>query len=53
MTKEEEMTDEELEEIFEQNLKRDQAQKDKCGTAIPHNREVGIQRNQVKMKDKD
>ncbi|TXT63100.1 MAG: hypothetical protein BAJALOKI1v1_790013 [Promethearchaeota archaeon] len=52
MADKEEISDEELEEMLEKDLKANQAQKDNCGVAIPPNREVGIQRNQVKMKDK-
>ncbi|MFW9937121.1 MAG: hypothetical protein ACFFD5_05690 [Candidatus Thorarchaeota archaeon] len=45
-----EMTDDELEEEFEKAIKANEAKQDHCGTALPSNREVGIQRTDVKLK---
>jgi hypothetical protein len=47
---EKEMTDDELEEELEKAIKVNEAKKDHCGTALPSNREVGIQRTDVKLK---
>ncbi len=44
------MSDEELEEEFEKALSANEAKRDHCGTAIPDNKEVGIQRSEVKLK---
>jgi hypothetical protein len=49
---EKEISDEELEEMLEKDLKANEGKKDNCAKPIPPNREVGIQRNQVKMKEK-
>ena len=46
------MTDEELDDELDKAFKENEGKRDKCGTAIPTNREVGIQRNQVKLKKK-
>jgi hypothetical protein len=45
-----EMTDEELEDELAKTLKENEPKKDNCGTAIPGNKEVGIQRTDVKIK---
>jgi hypothetical protein len=50
MTKKE-YTEEELEKEIDKAFKEDQAKQDHCGTAIPPNREVGIQRTNVKLKE--
>lgn len=47
---ENEITDDELEEELEEALKANEAKRDHCGTALPTNREVGIQRTDVKIK---
>lgn len=47
---ENEINDDELEEELEKALKANEAKRDHCGTAIPTNREVGIQRTDVKIK---
>ena len=47
---EKEMTDDELEEELEKAIKANDPKRDNCGTAIPNNREVGIQRTDVKIK---
>ena len=44
------MDDDELEEELEKAFKTDEAKRDHCGTALPSNREVGIQRTNVKIK---
>jgi hypothetical protein len=49
---EKELTEEELEEEIDKAFKQDEAKRDHCGTAIPTNREVGIQRDNVKLKKK-
>ncbi|MFO7797902.1 MAG: hypothetical protein ACQERB_07970 [Promethearchaeati archaeon] len=49
----EDLTDEEIEEMLEKDLKANEAKRDNCGVAIPPNREIGIQRDQVKLKKKD
>ncbi len=45
-----EISDEELEKEFEKALKSNEAKQDHCGTALPDNKEVGIQRSNVKIK---
>jgi len=45
-----EMTDDELEEELEKAIKDNEPKRDNCGTPIPTNREVGIQRTDVKIK---
>jgi hypothetical protein len=45
-----EMTDEELEDELDKAFKEGEPKKDNCGTAIPGNKEVGIQRTDVKVK---
>jgi len=47
------LTDEEIEEMLERDLKANEGKKDNCANPIPPNREVGVQRNQVKMKEKE
>ena len=49
----EDLTDEEIEEMLENDLKKNEAKRDNCGVAMPPNREIGIQRDQVKLKKKD
>ncbi|MBD3254036.1 MAG: hypothetical protein GF383_03045 [Candidatus Lokiarchaeota archaeon] len=44
------LSDDELEEELDRAFKKAEGQKDKCGTAIPTNREIGIQRDNVKLK---
>lgn len=48
---EKEMTDDELEDELDKALKANEAKRDKCGTPMPPNQEVGLQRNKVKLKD--
>ena len=45
-----EMTDDELEEELDKAFEEGEPKKDNCGTAIPGNKEVGIQRTDVKVK---
>lgn len=46
-----EMSDEELEAELDKAFKENEAKQDNCGAAIPPNREVGIQRTDVKIKE--
>jgi hypothetical protein len=46
-----EMSDDDLERELDKAFKENEAKKDNCGTAIPANQEVGIQRTNVKLKD--
>ena len=45
-----EISDEELEAELDKTFKENEAKQDNCGAAIPPNREVGIQRTDVKIK---
>jgi hypothetical protein len=47
------LSDDELEEELEKALKANEAKRDNCGTAMPTNREVGVQRTDVKIKKKE
>jgi len=44
------LSDEELEEELDKALKENEGKKDNCGTPLPYNREVGVQRTDVKLK---
>jgi len=44
------LTDEELEKELDKAFKENEAKRDHCGTPLPSNREVGIQRTDVKLK---
>ena len=44
------MSDEELEAELDKAFKENETKQDNCGTAIPPNREVGVQRTDVKIK---
>lgn len=46
------ISDDELEEELEKALKANEAKRDHCGTALPTNKEVGVQRTDVKLKEK-
>ncbi len=46
-----ELSDEELEKELEKALKENQPKPDRCGEPLPVNREIGIQRSNVKLKD--
>lgn len=45
------MTDEELERELDKAFKENEAKRDHCGTPMPSNQEVGIQRTNVKLKN--
>jgi hypothetical protein len=45
-----EMTDEELERELDKAFEENEAKRDHCGTPMPSNREVGVQRTDVKLK---
>ncbi|MHA1915443.1 MAG: hypothetical protein ACW986_07960 [Promethearchaeota archaeon] len=45
-----EMTDDELEAELDKAFKENEAKQDNCGDALPSNKEVGIQRTDVKLK---
>jgi len=45
-----ELTDEELEEELDKAFKENERLRDHCGTALPTNKEVGIQRTNIKLK---
>jgi hypothetical protein len=45
-----EITDDELEEELDRAFKASEAKRDHCGTALPSNKEVGVQRTDVKLK---
>jgi hypothetical protein len=45
-----EMTDEELERELDKAFKENEAKRDNCGTPMPSNQEVGVQRTDVKLK---
>ena len=47
-----ELSDDELEDELEKAIKANEPNKDHCGTAIPSSKEVGIQRTDVKLKEK-
>ncbi len=49
----EEITDDELEEELDKAFKANEAKKDHCGTVLPSNKEIGIQRTNVKLKKED
>ena len=46
------ISDDELEAELEKALKENEAKRDHCGTALPTNKEVGVQRTDVKLKKK-
>ncbi|KKM04974.1 hypothetical protein LCGC14_1758790 [marine sediment metagenome] len=48
---EKEMTDEELEDELDKAFKANESKRDNCGTPMPSNQEVGLQRDKVKLKD--
>ena len=45
-----EMTDDELEKELDKAFNESERLKDHCGTPMPSNKEVGIQRTDVKLK---
>ncbi len=48
----EELSDDELEDELDKAFKESERLRDHCGTPLPSNREVGIQRTDVKLKKK-
>ncbi len=47
-----ELTEDELEKEMDKAFKEGEAKRDNCGTALPSSKEVGIQRTNVKLKEK-
>jgi len=47
------MNDEDLEKELDKAFKENEAKQDNCGTPIPSNQEVGVQRTGVKLKKED
>jgi hypothetical protein len=45
-----EMTDDELEDELDKAFEESERLRDHCGTALPSNKEVGVQRTDVKLK---
>ena len=45
-----EITDDELEEELDKAFKESERLRDHCGSPLPSNKEVGIQRTDVKLK---
>ena len=46
-----EITDDELEDELDKAFKESERLKDHCGSPIPSNKEVGVQRTDVKLKE--
>ena len=46
-----ELTDEELEDELEKAFKASEPKKDNCGSPMPANKEVGVQRTGAKLKE--
>jgi hypothetical protein len=46
-----EITDEDLEDELDKAFKANEAKRDHCGSPIPSNKEVGVQRTDVKLKE--
>jgi hypothetical protein len=44
------ITDEELEKEIEKAFKEDEVKRDHCGTALPSSKEIGVQRENIKVK---
>lgn len=47
-----EITDDELEEELDKSFKESERLRDHCGTPMPTNKEIGVQRTDVKLKKK-
>ena len=45
-----EVTDDELEDELDRAFKANETKKDNCGTPLPTNKEVGVQRTGAKLK---
>jgi len=48
---EKEITDDELEDELDKAFKDSERLRDHCGSPIPSNKEVGVQRTDVKLKE--
>ena len=48
----EDITDDELEEELDKAFKESERLRDHCGSPMPSNKEVGVQRTDVKLKKK-
>ncbi|KKM66057.1 hypothetical protein LCGC14_1485090 [marine sediment metagenome] len=48
-----ELTDEDLERELDKAFKENEKLRDNCGTPIPSNKEVGVQRTNVKIKSEN
>ena len=46
-----EITDDELEDELDKAFKESERLRDHCGSPIPSNKEVGVQRTDVKLKE--
>ena len=44
------ITDDDLEKELDKAFKANEAKRDHCGTALPGSKEVGVQRDNVKLK---
>ncbi len=44
------ISDDELEKILEKELKANETRKANCGKPIPSNREIGVQRTNIKTR---
>ncbi|UCC19485.1 MAG: hypothetical protein JSV62_15515 [Promethearchaeota archaeon] len=49
---EKEMTNDELEDELDKAFKESERLRDHCGSPLPSNKEVGVQRTDVKLKKK-
>jgi hypothetical protein len=47
------ISDEDLEKELDKAFKEKNAKRDNCGTPIPSNREIGVQRTGAKLKKED
>ncbi len=45
-----EITDDELEDELDKAFRENEAKRDHCGTPMPSNKEIGVQRDKVKLK---
>ena len=45
-----EITDDELEDELDKAFRDNEAKRDQCGTPMPSNKEIGVQRDNVKLK---
>ncbi len=47
------LTDDELEDELDKAFKANETKRENCGTPIPSNKEVGVQRTKIKLKKDD